>query len=275
MFGTWPPPGIVQSSTAPPGRQPDQRVTVDSSGDARVGDPRVDVDAFRRRVRRRRTAVVRRPRVGAGLGTWVGRHRRAAPDPLERAAVVMDDVVRGPLDLEDRDWRARRAVGRVREGLAGETDKGGDPIPVGAPHPVAHEPAVRVADEVDSLRIDGTLSLDLGNQTVEVGDIVDAGPVEVAARVGCAPEAVAELVLRAIGSGEEEASLGRRVAKMEVRVLLRAGRAVAMEQDDQWSRSARVVARRNVDRHGPIATDDDVGDAGDRRRWGGRWGAGG
>ena len=32
MFGAWPPSGIVHSSTAPPGRQPDHRVTAASSG---------------------------------------------------------------------------------------------------------------------------------------------------------------------------------------------------------------------------------------------------
>ena len=61
-------------------------------------------------------------------------------------------------------WRtatgAPGAVGGVGERLPGEAD---DPatVGVGARHPIAHEPAVGVADEVDAFRVDGERCLDL------------------------------------------------------------------------------------------------------------------
>jgi hypothetical protein len=78
-----------------------------------------------------------------------------------------------------------------------------------------------MADDVHAPRIDGDSRRDLVDQAGQVRAIVDAGPVEVAARVGRVPEAVALPVERPLGVGVDDAPLvGERVdakVRLEVR----------------------------------------------------------
>ena len=123
-----------------------------------------------------------------------------------------------------------------------------------------------MADDIDPLRIDRERCLDLGDDAGEVGRVVDALAVEVAARVGRIPEPVPVVVERPVGVDIQVAALRGELAEMEVEVVFAAGRTVAMEDDEERCRTAGVVARRNDDGHGPITADIDRLLAGRGRR---------
>ena len=129
------------------------------------------------------------------------------------AAAVVDGRVVAAVDVEDRHRGSGRAVARVLPRHAGQRDDGGHaPGPV-AGQAVRHERAVGVADDVDAGRVDRVFGLDLVDDRVQVGDVVDAGVEEVAAGVGGVPEPVPEPVQGAVGVGEQEPGLvgfGRR-----------------------------------------------------------------
>ena len=59
------------------------------------------------------------------------------------------------MDLGDRHGLARGAVGRIREGGAGQAHDRRNEAGLIAGHPIRHETAVRVADEGDPLGVDG------------------------------------------------------------------------------------------------------------------------
>jgi len=109
--------------------------------------------------------------------------------------------------------------------------------------------------------IDGEDRLDGGDEAVEVGHVVDAGSIEVAARVRRAPEAVPAGVGRAVRIRIQEAALCGRRSDMEVPVVAAPRGAVGVEQDQERRRRAGLIRRRNVDRHRSIAADDDVRDS--------------
>ena len=149
------------------------------------------------------TPVVLRPRRGRRLRArvWTSATRDRA------AAIEVDHLVGRALDLGDGHRRARLAVGWIRECLASQAHDGGDQVRALTGHAIRHEPAVRVADDRDPLRVDGELALDLGDDARQVGDVVDGRAGEVAAGIGRVPEPVPVAVLRSVGRGVDEAGL--------------------------------------------------------------------
>ena len=75
-------------------------------------------------------------------------------------------------------------------------------------------------DEIDALGIDCERCPDLADDAGEICHVVDAGSMEVAARVGRIPEPVSVAVERSVRIGVEEAALRRQFAEMEVGVGL-------------------------------------------------------
>ena len=107
------------------------------------------------------------------------------------------------------------ALGRVLPVVAGESGDGGDAIGAVTAHAMRHEAAVGVADEEDALLVDGVVRLDVVDDRVQVGDVVDGGTVHVAAGVGGVPEAVARRVDGAVGIGDVDLSTVGEVVKVE------------------------------------------------------------
>src|SRR5581483_11047466 len=135
---------------------------------------------------------------------------------------------------------------------AGQRDDGrhlGRPV---AGVAVGHEGAVGVADDVDPRRVGRVLRRDLGDDGVEVGDVVDAGVEEVAAGIGGVPEAPAEPVPGAVGIGQQEPGLVGLGGEPEVAGLLGAVGAVAVEQHHQRDGVAPVVAGGDLEAVGPV-----------------------
>ena len=113
--GSWPPLGIVQSWTVAPDSHPDHSATDVSAGSA------PSAGARRHRASRLSVDEVRHIR---RTSTRFGRRLRARIGPREvgerATTLVEDDVVGRAVDLDDGHRLARRAVGRVREGGAGQ-----------------------------------------------------------------------------------------------------------------------------------------------------------
>src|SRR4051812_30713034 len=145
-------------------------------GGAIDGDISVDVNALVD-LRRLRAAVVPRPYRDRCLGTRICAHRRAGTE-IDGAALVQDGVVRSAVYLEDGDGRYGSTIRLLGEGRSREAGDRRDRVGVGAGKRVAHEPTVRMADHVDSLRVDGEGRLDVPDDAGEVSRIVDPFVVE-------------------------------------------------------------------------------------------------
>ena len=126
-----------------------------------------------------------------------------------------------------------------------DADDGGDPRREIAREPLRHEAPVGVPDDVDAPRVDGHAG-DVVDQGGHVGDVVDALAVEVAARVGGVPEAVALGVERAIGIREHETLLVRQRQQTEGPGVMLAGGAVAVQHDDERGGAGAVPRPRHV-----------------------------
>jgi hypothetical protein len=111
------------------------------------------------------------------------------------------------------------ALRSVRAERAGEADDAGDLAGEIAGEPVRHEPAVRVADDVQALRIHVVPGLHVGDDGGEVRVVVARHVQEVATRVGRGPEQVVLRVPPALGHREEEGLFVGDGAKLEVRLV--------------------------------------------------------
>ena len=260
MVGAWPPPGIVQSSTAPPGRQPVQRVTVASA----VAPSTVTCESTS--ICSSTSDDVAQPSYfgpcgDGGLRARVRRHR-AARTQVDRPALEQDRVVSRAVDLEDGDGTRRGAIGGLHEGRAGQAHDRRD-VSAWA-HASAYDMNPPFEWPMTSIRLGSTenFAFDLGDDACEVGRVVDASLLEVAARVGRIPEPAPVVVQRPIRVDVQVTAPRGLVPQTEVRLVIEAGGAVAMEEDEEWGRMGGVVARRDLDRDGPVAADDDLGGKG-------------
>ena len=84
--------------------------------------------------------------------------------------------------------------------------------------------------------------------SAEVGDVRNPGAIEVAACVGRIPEPVPTAVERPVRIDVEEAALRCRTSEMEVGIVVLTGRAVAVEDDEEWGRMVGVVSCRDDER---------------------------
>src|SRR5438128_12479591 len=171
--------------------------------------------------RRCRAAVIVGSPVRHGLScAWVG-----------RITGVEDGLVLVAMYLQHAHWPRRSAFTRVKPRPAGEAHDRRDLGGMVAGHPVRHEGAIRVPDQVDPSEVDVISGRDLVDEAGEVGHIIDRRAL-VSAAVRRVPKA-AVASDRSVGRGEEHALLVNERRQLQVVGLLLAARSAAVQQDDE------------------------------------------